>query len=282
MRVLLTGASGFLGTNLVWRLPQDWEVVRTTCDLRHPAFVKEVTEHKAFDLGIHLAANVRIADSTQDPSLDIASLTMLNNVLSTFTFDRFLFLSSGAVYDGLLGPVTPLTPSRPTLPYAIMKLAGERLVESYAARRGTVKSYCNVRFFGAYGPHEPSWKLPSRLVRAAHAHAETFLLQGDGENFVDYLYIEDVVAALLLLIAKWPANRQIDLSGRKPMTTLQFCTAVRDILGANFPIVPSGTTAEYNNFFSIDSTLATLGWAPRTPLETGIPKLADWLACPSL
>ena len=77
-------------------------------------------------------------------------------------------MSSGAVYDGLRGAVSPATPVSPRLPYAISKLASEQYLRFFAEHRGTVDSYVNVRFFGAYGPYEAARKITTQW------------LQGDG------------------------------------------------------------------------------------------------------
>ena len=74
--------------------------------------------------------------------------------------DHVVYVSSGAVYDGLLGPVSPATAVSPRLPYAISKLASEQYLRFFAEHRGSVGSYINVRFFGAYGPYEPRERSP--------------------------------------------------------------------------------------------------------------------------
>ena len=90
-----------------------------------------------------------------------------SNTVALVTFlehcsvNHLVYLSSGAVYDGLVGAVSPETPCSPRLPYAISKLAAEQYVRFFSERRHRPASYINVRFFGAYGPYEPARKYAS-------------------------------------------------------------------------------------------------------------------------
>ena len=111
-------------------------------------------------------------------------------------------MSSGAVYDGLVGTVTPATPVAPRLPYAISKLASEHYVRFFAERRGTLGSYVNVRFFGAYGPYEAERKITTRWLRAMAAGQREFVVRGDGKNLIDFMYVDDAVDGLLALVER--------------------------------------------------------------------------------
>src|SRR5205823_5507646 len=102
---------------------------------------------------------------------------------------HIVFASSGAVYDGLVGDVTPSTPVDPRLPYAISKLASEQYVRFFAERRHAIESFVNVRFFGAYGPYEPERKITTRWMRAVMAGQRAFTVRGNGQNLIDFMYV---------------------------------------------------------------------------------------------
>ena len=108
-------------------------------------------------------------------------------------------MSSGAVYDGLIGGRSrPRTPVSPRLPYAISKLASEHYLRAFAERRRTVGSYINVRFFGAYGPYEPRPQDHDALdARPDGAASASSRIRGNGENLIDFMYVDDAVDGLL-------------------------------------------------------------------------------------
>ena len=149
MRLLVTGASGFLGRNTLARVPSGWDVfavyhravdfpafvarerlghVRAVaCDLTDVADVQALRHTIGeVDAALYLAANGDPAASARDPLGDLRL-----NALAPLTFlehcpvPHLVYVSSGAVYDGLSGVVTPATPVNPRLPYAISKLASE-------------------------------------------------------------------------------------------------------------------------------------------------------------
>ena len=159
MRLLITGASGFIGRNVLVRAPRDWDIaavyngaadfpafverqqlthVRAVrCDLTSAVDVQALRAAAgAVDAALYLAANGDPAASARDPLRDlrlntVAALTFLEHC----PVPHLVYLSSGAVYDGLSGTVTPASPVAPHLPYAISKHASERYIRYYADRR---------------------------------------------------------------------------------------------------------------------------------------------------
>ena len=160
MRLVVTGASGFIGRNVLLRAPRDWKIIavynRTAgleafvaanglshvtpvrCDLTSAADALQLsrTIGGRVDAALYLAANGDPAESATRPRWDLESNTVaLVTFLEHCAIDHLVYLSSGAVYDGLNGPVSPSTPVTPGLPYAISKLASEQYVRFFAARR---------------------------------------------------------------------------------------------------------------------------------------------------
>jgi nucleoside-diphosphate-sugar epimerase len=175
MDLLLTGASGFLGRNVILGAPDEWRILAVyssdsqfpefirrigrsnvtpvCCDLGNPDQVEAVFDEYGgnWDSCLYLAAKVDIPWSVREPRADLrANVLPLLNVLDVVRTRRFVYFSSGAVYDGMTGEVHPGCPPSPTLPYAISKLTAERYVECYANRKKSIDDYLLVRFFGAY------------------------------------------------------------------------------------------------------------------------------------
>lgn len=306
MRVLLTGASGFLGRNFILRAPEDWRIVgvynaspsfvefaathgngRVTtvkCDLADAEQVADLSaQHgSSWDCCVYLAANVDLPGSVHDPIRDWRfHVGALLNLLSSASFKRFVFLSSGAVYDGLRGHVDPSRALSPTLPYAISKLASEHYIKTFRHRRSTLDSYSIVRFFGAYGPYETSSKIYTKLTRAFAFERQTdFTIYGSGENLIDAMYVDDAIAALQLVVTREHHDVTVDLCSGAPLSIEGLVTRAANAFGVGaVRILRRGESSENIHFRAEPSIFQSMyGWAPSVPLEVGLAKLAKHLA----
>src|SRR5437016_3126701 len=188
MRLLVVGASGFIGRNLLLGVPRSWDV-HATCrnsdafsaflssthldhvrpiqvDLRDgPAVEKALASLPRPDACVFLASDTAVRSLVSDPPKDVT-----NNILTVANFvkhyrgGKVVFMSSGAVYMGIEGPVSPAVSLRPSIPYAISKHASERYLQ-FGAERGWSDGWVILRFFGAYGPLEPPRKITTKLVQ---------------------------------------------------------------------------------------------------------------------
>jgi UDP-glucose 4-epimerase len=302
MNLVVTGASGFIGRHVLLRAPRDWRVLAVynrTADL--PAFVAEhglrhvtpvacdltresdvarlVSDAGRADVALYLAANGDPAASVGRPRWDLElNAAALVTFLEHAPADRLVYVSSGAVYDRQRGAVAPGTPVAPVLPYAIAKLAAERYVEFFAVQRGTLAGYANVRFFGAYGPYEPSRKITTRWLRSVMAGERTFSVRGDGSNLIDFMYVDDAVDALLRVVCDRTFSGTLDLACGAPMTIDAAVAAMARALGVPMTIRHEGRVAEYIEFHSVDDTMrARFGFVPAVAFEDGIRRLQRFL-----
>jgi nucleoside-diphosphate-sugar epimerase len=302
MRVLVTGASGFIGRNVLLRAPRHWDIVavhhgtpglgefirrhdlthaRTVrCDLTSAAAVDELASREAgFDACLYLAANGDPAKSVDRPGWDLQLNTQaLVICLERIRVRHFVYVSSGAVYDGLRGDVTPDTPVAPRLPYAIAKLASEQYVRAFCERRHTIESFVNVRFFGAYGPYEPPRKITTRWMLAAMGGQREFTIRGDGDNLIDFMYVDDAVDGLLKLTSSAGMSGTADFSSGAPVSVNTVVQTMARVLGARMDIAHAGLTEEYIRFRSVDRTMRErFGVEPRIPFEEGVRRLHQFL-----
>src|SRR6266542_4848029 len=304
MRLIITGASGFLGRNALVCAPRDWEIVATYCDAADfPSFVEreqlvrvrpvrcdlskpaDVAALRAaagdVDAALYMAANGDPAASARDPLRDLRLNTQaLLTFLEHCPVPRLVYLSSGAVYDGLSGTVTPASPIHPRLPYAISKLAAEHYVRYYADKRRMPGSYVNVRFFGAYGPYEPVRKITTRFLAAMRRGDTRFTLRGDGRNLIDFMHVDDAVAALFRLISTPDEVRAtVDVASGHPTPVADVVHAMARAIGREIEIVLDGTTEEYIEFRSGDRTMAErFGFVPQISFEEGFRRLSAFVA----
>ena len=141
MKILLTGASGFIGKNFLELAPKNIEIVAVynnsrdiqdfvkekklnnvtlhKCDLSNEEEVKSLfKKHGNFDNCIYLAGNVNIPLSIKEPFKDLnANVFALINFLKNSNISRIIYMSSAAVYEGNKGKVTSSTPLNPHVPY---------------------------------------------------------------------------------------------------------------------------------------------------------------------
>jgi nucleoside-diphosphate-sugar epimerase len=302
MKLLVTGASGFIGRNVLLALPRDQEIVATwqrdasfpafllakglanvravRVDLADAAAVAAARELHGCDACIYLAANGDPAHSAHAPAEDLrANAVALVNLLSACAFARLVFFSSGAVYDGLRGDVGPASALCPTLPYAISKWASERYV-MHAVKQGRIGIGSNVRFFGAYGPYEASRKIYGRLVRQfAFERSPRFTIRGDGRNLIDAMHVDDAVRATLAILAQARDSATFDLCSGQPLTLTQLVTAAAREFGIEPSIEYMGEVPEYIEFRSTDRTMQSrFGFTPAVGLAEGLRRFHDWMS----
>jgi nucleoside-diphosphate-sugar epimerase len=170
------------------------------------------------DWALLLAGRVATAASRSDPIGELTAVAGVTaNSIVGLRADQIVHLSSGSVYETLTGDLSPARVLSPRLPYGIAKLAAELLFESYADA-----PHWNVRFFGAFGPGEPSYKLARRLVQSFARGDRQFTITGDGSNYIDPLYITDAATEIASLLTRPGQSRTVDLSHGEWLTVRRF------------------------------------------------------------
>ncbi|MFH1317231.1 MAG: NAD(P)-dependent oxidoreductase [Candidatus Woesearchaeota archaeon] len=303
MKVLITGASGFIGKNFLLKAPKDWKIFafynsssdfpdfikenslsNTTpvkCDLLEKEQIKTFfSSNNDFDVCLYLAANANPTISVQDPKLDFdLNVTALINFLTYFKGKKLIFFSSGAVYDGIKGPAKG-KPLDPKLPYAISKLAAEQYINFFHKERHDFSNYVILRFFGAYGPHEPERKIYSQLVRSFGIEKNhEFTIRGDGTNLIDAMFIDDAIEGILKIIeSERTSNKVIDFCIGNPLTIKELILEAAKTFGINNPdIITQGTTAEPISFIGSSKEMKEIcNFTPKTSLSDGLKILKDF------
>lgn len=205
---------------------------------------------------------------------------------------RMLFLGSSCIYPRdcpqpikeeylLTGPLEPTNE-----PYAIAKIAGIKLCESYNRQYGT--EYVSVMPTNLYGANDNydlnnSHVLPA-LIRKAHeamVHSDTELVVwGSGKPMREFLYVDDMADACIFLMETGIKDGLFNVGTGQDVTIRELAETVMKVVGFSGKIVfdsskPDGTPRKLLNV----DRLRQLGWQARTPLEVGIVKTyADFLA----
>lgn len=299
MNILVAGGSGFIGRHVaLWAANRGHHVTATYCprvdgpgnDLvtwaaRHLGItplecdlLHEVPELGDFDACLYAAGNANHTRALHDPVMDVEA-----NVLSLLHFlpkfhGRLVFMSSGAVYYGARGLVSPATPVFPTFPYAISKVASEMYIRSFA-ERGLLCGYVLVRFYYAYGPGEPQRRLMPQLIKAlAREETREFAINGSGQTFMAPMYISDVAESLGRIIESSVANQTFDLCSECPITLYELVQRTARWFGRDVQITHRDSDERPLEFWSSNEAARRAFALPaQLSLEDGLARYVAWL-----
>src|SRR5262249_22168868 len=201
------------------------------------------------DSALYLAANGDPAVSADRPRWDLESNTLAPvTFLEHWPVDHLVYVSSGAVYDGLAGAVSPSTAVSPRLPYAISKLATEQYVRFFCERRHAIGSYVNVSFFVAYCPYEPARKITTRLLLPLASGPRELTIRGNGENLIAFMHVDDAVDGMLRLVEARGASLTVDFASGAAVSVNTLVQRMARTLGVEVAIRHEGETEEYIRF----------------------------------
>jgi UDP-glucose 4-epimerase len=286
-RVLVTGAAGFIGRALVAALRQRGVPV-TAVDREPPdpswdegvhVVTGELADQEvcisAFETRptavVHLAALTSVLRSVDAPMQTFAQNVTITQVLLELSrgsgVDRFILASTNAVVGNVgTSTITADLPLRPLTPYGATKAACEMLLSAYSGSYGLATAA--LRFTNVYGPgmsHKDSF-VP-RMMKAA-VKDEGVRIYGDGKQRRDLVYIDDVVAGILLALDKGYDGRAIIGSGRS-VSVLEMVEAVRAVTGRPVPAEHVEAPAGEMPAVVVDIT-NDLGYEPTVSLNDGL------------
>jgi nucleoside-diphosphate-sugar epimerase len=280
MRVLVTGAAGFIGSHLADALRAGGHEVRavdlTEGDLATDDLTALVADP---DVILHLAGRPGVR-SSWGPG---AAATHRDNVVATQRLldacagrrPRFVFASSSSVYGSATGPCTEDEPADPRSPYAASKLAAEQLVQR-AARDGLPAVI--LRYFSVYGPRQRPDMAFHRFVEAA-LDGSPAPLYGDGDQRRSFTYVGDVVAATIRAAqVPLPAGTVLNVGNPHTVSVRDALDRIGALLGTAPPTVPKdaapGDVA--CTWAGTERASRLLGWTASTGLDDGLAAQIAW------
>jgi UDP-glucose 4-epimerase len=253
MKILVTGASGQLGSYLVEKLSAEHEV--TGLDIRPTGHPVVGAEHVKGDIGdyrlamtlcrgkdavIHTAAQVSVERSISDPVLDareniLGTVNMLETATKSMV-GQFIYISSAAIYGNPVSvPIDEEHPTRPLSPYGVSKLAGENY--TFAFRESYGMGVTAIRPFNIYSlrqdPNSPYSGVISKFVDRAKA-GEPLTVFGDGKNTRDFIHVSDVVRMVGLCLGNGKADGHAFNCGSGKATSInELADSVASLSGGN-------------------------------------------------
>jgi UDP-glucose 4-epimerase len=296
MNFLITGAAGFLGSTLANQLAREGHQVRGLDDLSTgdpQALSPDVhftrgdvsdrpklwTLLQEVDCVYHLAARVSVPESILYPreynTVNVGGTVSLMEAMRDVGVRRVVFGSSGAIYGTQdIQPLTEGQTPRPNSPYAVSKLAAEYYIRTIGRLWG-IETVC-LRIFNAYGPgqHLPASNPPvvPYFLRQAVRNG-TLVINGNGKQTRDYVYVDDVVSAMVAASTAPNLNGLVINIGSGRETSIRaLANLVLKVTGSQTNIIYSAQTSGGVSRLCADLSLAAqkLNYKPSIPLEEGL------------
>jgi len=301
MRFLITGAAGFLGAPLANSLVADGHSVVGLDDLStgDPQRLSpevhlvrgDVNDRPKLwsllqdvDCVYHLAARVIVPESVLYPreynQVNVGGTVTLMEAMRDVGVKRVILISSGTIYGNQRNqPMKESCRPNPRSPYAVSKLSAEYYVRTIGDLWG-IETVC-LRVFNAYGPGQP---LPPShppvipyCLRQAMDNG-TIVIHGDGEQTRDYVFIEDVVDAMIAASFAEKINRLIiNVGSGKETSVNEIVKTVKELTGTKPEIVVNKSHHKGPSRMCADLSLATkkLGYHPKVDLKDGLIRIIE-------
>lgn len=307
MRTLVTGAAGFIGSTLVDRLLADGHSVVGVDDLSSgrsenlgPAERRDDFEFAKADIvdadliGLladirpevifHLAAQISVRHSVDDPSFDAAvnvvGTVRLAEAARRAGVRKIVHTSSGGSIYGTPSsyPTNEETPTDPTSPYAASKVAGEVYLNTFRNLYGLECSH--IAPANVYGPRQdPHGEagVVAIFARALLAGRPTKIF-GDGTDTRDYVFVDDVVDAFVRASGEAGGGQRFNIGTGVETSVRQLHTAIASAVGA--PDEPEFHPPRLGDLqrscLDVSRAESVLGWRPRVKLGDGVARTVDF------
>ena len=312
MKILVTGAAGFIGSNFMYyeldKHPEDEYVALdlltyagnlknldgikdkpnykfVKMDIRDRENIYKLFEAEKFDLVVNFAAESHVDRSIKDPEVflrtNIIGTEVLMDACLKYGVDRYHQVSTDEVYGDL--PLdrpdlffTEETPLHTSSPYSSSKAAADLLVNAYHRTYGlkTTISRCSNN----YGPYQfPEKTIPLMINNARHD--KSLPVYGDGMNVRDWLHVYDHCSGIDLVMRNGAIGEVYNIGGHNEKHNIEVVKEILKALGKPETLITYVSDRKGHDLrYAIDPTKieTKLGWKPKYTFETGIKETIEW------
>lgn len=301
-RVLVTGGAGFIGSNLTRALVEAGHGVAVLDNLSSGRrqnlnglgveFIEG--DIRAMDMVqgavrgsqwvFHLAAMVSVAESMSDPlgcyrtnlegSLNVLQAARLEGV------ERVVLSSSCAVYGDQGGAVSEAAPTDPLSPYAASKLAMESA--AYLYKRAYGLSTISLRYFNVYGPgqsRQSDYAAVIPIFIGKFIASDPIVIDGDGKQTRDFVFVEDVVRANLLAAeAESASDEPVNIGSGRVVSILDLVELLQRFFSESASVEhgPRRAGDIRSSLADVDKAEEALGYRAAIDLQAGLKATVEW------
>ncbi|MCM3324097.1 MULTISPECIES: NAD-dependent epimerase/dehydratase family protein [Cytobacillus] len=302
MRIIVTGAAGFIGSHLCERLLKEEENVVIGIDgfidpskkstklrnienlLIHPRFQFINKNLLGIDWSEILAKDDVIYHLAAVPGVRSSwgnnfKLYEENNILVTqrlleacknVSLKKFIYASTSSVYGEKVGMVSEDCPLSPLSPYGVTKLTGEYLCKVYSENDGLPITI--LRYFTVYGPRQRSDMAFHRFIECILTN-KPIPIYGDGKQTRDFTFVEDCVeGTFAALYAEGTLGETINIGGKERKSILDVIEILEELTGkkANVEFIGEPRGEPRHTWADISKALKILQYKPAVPLKEGL------------
>ena len=298
MKILVTGGAGFIGSHLVDTLVKDGHDVLVIDDLStgKKEYVNKKAKLEILDINspslsklvanfspaviYHLAAQKNVRVSLNNPVADakvniLGSLNLLTQAIKS-KVDKFIFVSTGGIYgDTDILPTTEAGQEKPLSPYILNKLTFEKYL--FILAQGKIK-WAAPRLANVYGqrqdPYGEAGVISIFLDNAIKN--KTLYINGDGQQTRDFIYIADVVNALLKFLHQ--AEGIYNIGTGQEISLVDLITAIQQVSGLAVDVKHKEAILGEVKRSCLDFSKAKkdLSWQPQYSLKQGLDLTYRW------
>lgn len=302
MKILVTGGAGFIGSHIVDRLIAEGHAVAVVdnlssgrAELVHPAATLHRCDIRSDGLAdvfvaerpqavVHVAAQAEVRRSVADPLLD-ASVNVLGTIAVLESgrragVSRVIYTSTGgAAYgDTDVLPTPEHHPARPASPYGVSKVTGESYLECWRSLTGM--STLTLRLANVYGPRQnPAGEAGVVAIFAYRLlRGELCIVNGDGEQTRDYVYVEDVADAVVRGLSRPEVTGVANIGTGGETSVNEIYLRLARAAGVDRAAVhgPAKPGEQRRSVLDAAHAKRVLGWTPRTTLADGLARTLEY------
>jgi nucleoside-diphosphate-sugar epimerase len=285
VRLLLTGASGFIGQHLTEEFA-DYEIFAASednMDLRNPSQVDDVVARVQPDIVLHLAARTEVAWSF-DAYYDVSNVNYLGTVALAEANRRFnpnlrLFVLASTMetygHQTIRKPFTETTAQHPAAPYAVAKVAAEKYLAYMDYAYGF--PYTILRQTNTYGRHDNDFFVVERIITQM-LRGDVCRL-GDPAPYRNFLHIDDLVALYRAVVDQKPLGETFVTGPNNALTIEDLAEKIRRIVGWTGTVEWHTQPKRPGEIYYLNSSALKayeqLGWRPEVGLDEGLARTVE-------